>query len=166
MLKLENIRIKLLFITLSISFFFVSCAKKKSLREVLTNNSYRYWRYTEEISPCAADSFYNKFHRTRTDSCILYFDKTGLFLFYLGDFEDLQHCHIPRWELINDSTIYFFDSDIKIKEYSNDKIFLYEKLNSGTVVVDTLKAIDIKDIPKKYRKYRQLDPDYEDFFVF
>lgn len=143
---------------LLILILIVSC--QKSLPDVLTGGSYRYWLYIQGESSSPRDSSYNASRTTRKDSFQLYFDKTGLFMVYFGDYKCFDYYYIPKWEIKNDSIVNILNDQFLLEQYTNDKVLLKGKiLKSGSVVVDTLEAIDINDVPKEYRKYRKLpDP--------
>lgn len=135
----------------------VSCVKR-TLHEVLTGGSFRYWLFWEGESSSPLDSVYNASRLTRKDLWYVYFDTAGIFILYLGDYENLDCYNTYRkYKILNDSVIEIFDRKYVVKELNRDKILLYSKMPmTGCSVVDTLEAIDINDVPKEYRKYRTL----------
>lgn len=137
----------------------VSCVKK-TLFEVLTGGSFRYWLFLVGRSPSPLDSTYNAFRATHQNLWHVYFDKNGIFILYLGDYDNIDCYNTYRkYKIVNDSIIEIFDRKYVVKKLNNDKILLYSKMPiTECTVVDTLEAIDAKDVPRKYRKYRKLPP--------
>lgn len=135
-----------------------SCVTK-TLPEVLTGGSFRYWLFIDGISSSPADSVYNLNRTTRKDSFQLYFDKTGLFMVYFGDYKSFDYYYTPKWKITNDSILEILHRDYVVKQVLDNQVLISTKIpKTGSVVVDTLEAIDINEVPKEYRKYRKLPP--------
>ena len=143
--------------TFLVSMLLVSC--KKSLPEVLTGGSFRYWLYLQGESSSPQDSARNASRCSRKDAFHLYFDKTGQFIVYFGGYEIFDYYYIPKWKVTNDSIIDILNHQYRLERYTNDKVLLKsEIMGSESIVVDTLEAIDMDKVPRKYRKYRKLPP--------
>ena len=140
-----------------VSMLLVSC--QKSLPEVLTGGSFRYWLYLQGESPSPLDSARNASRCSRKDKTYLYFDKTGQFIVYYGGYEICDDYLIPYWKITNDSIIDILNLQFLLESYTNDKVLLKaEIITSGSIIVDTLEAIDMDEVPRKYRKYRKIPP--------
>ena len=146
----------------------LSC-EKKSLPEVLTGGSYRYWLFLDGKSLSPLDSAYNASRATRQDSLPLhvYFDLSKRFFVYFGDYETVDYYYTHKWEIANDSLLEIFHRNYVVKEYDDERILLeFKSRGSGEIIVDTMEAIDLKDVPKEYRKYRTLPPPPKGMLVY
>ena len=144
----------------------MSCVKK-SLPEVLTGGSYRYWLFIGGVSSFSADSVYNLNRTTRKDSFQLYFDKTGLFMVYFGDYKSFDYYYTPKWRITNDSVLKILDRDYVVKQVLNNQVLISTKIpKTGNVVIDTLETIDMNIVPKEYRKYRKLPPPPKGILIY
>ena len=142
----------------------VSCARK-TLPEVLTGGSFRYWLFIGGVSSSSSDSVYNLNRTTRKDSFQLYFDKTGLFVPYYGDYKNFDYYYTQKWRVTNDSILEILHREYVVKEVGDEQILLYKKMYNTGNVVDTLEAIDMNVVPQKYRKYRKLPPPPKGIFI-
>ena len=140
---------------LLVTTLMVSCVRK-TLPEVLTGDSFRYWLFIGGVSSSSADSVYNMNRTTRKDSFQLYFDKTGFFMVYFGDYRSFDYYYTPKWRITNDSVLKILDRDYVVKQVLDNQVLLSTKIPmTGSVVIDTLEAIDMNIVPKEFRKYRK-----------
>lgn len=163
-MKMQNYKILLLLVAL----LMVSC-EKKSLSEVLTGGSFRYWLYLDGKSPSSLDSAYNASRATRQDSLPLrvYFDLSKRFFVYFGDYKTVDYYYTHEWKITNDSLLEIFHRNYVVKEHDDERILLeFKSKGSGELIVDTMEAIDLKDVPIEYRKYRTLPPPPKGMFIY
>lgn len=123
----------------SVLMILISCTKEPA--DILTGGNYRYWK--RKIN--------NGLHQPAYYYC--YFDIRGrytVFHYYGKQFRKMKfYDDIPNeyWSIENDSLLNFGYGKYKICNISDEQIIL--NMNGA---LDTLIAVEEKDIPKKYRK--------------
>ena len=149
-----------------------SCVKR-NVFQTLTGEQYRYWHYIagriskgKEVESDTVlfgridsiflfdDSLYYPW--CRGEQFIVYFDKYNRYVQYNKIDGDFVECDIdndwytPSWKLLNDSMFIISRDTCKIISLSEKRILLYRKTR-----IDTMEAVDYKDVPKSARRYRK-----------
>jgi hypothetical protein len=132
------------FIIFIIILSFNACKRNKTIEEIITNNSYKYWQ-VEKIPS----------ERSKAE-IIYYFDKTGKWLVFQRTYTHRKFNKLDRgdvffietWELINNNTIAIGTVQYQIEKIEDDEfIFLGEEGYKRKLI-----AAPDSIIPLEYKK--------------